>query len=111
MAKKLNKKKLGIIEPRINDEIYGYNEVRVVFKENDNNFSEVMSLKEAKIFAENKGYDLIEINNKVQPPILKVADYSKYLFEIKKALKQKQKNKGAGTLKEIQKSTNIAEHD
>ena len=59
--------------------------------------------------AKDKGLDLIEINPNTNPPIIKLEDYSKYLYELKKQLKQRKKN--TTTLKEIQLSANISIHD
>lgn len=108
------KNKNGFEEPRINDEIRGYDEVRVVYKqhhemESEGDFTKVMSLREARRTAENLGLDLIEINNRATPPILRIANYSKYLYERKKALKNKGKQKTE--TKEVQLSVNISEHD
>ena len=91
---------------RINDDIYGYSQVRII---GDDVESKVVSLKEAKNIAESMGLDLIEINSKVNPPILRICDYSKFLYELKKNAK---KNKQTQTqIKEIQLSVNIAQHD
>lgn len=95
-----------INEPRINDEIRGVETVRIV---GDNIESREISLKEAKRIASNLELDLVEINGNVNPPIVKVVDYSKYMFELKKALKNK--NKKNCVLKEIQLSTNISSND
>lgn len=91
---------------RINDDIYGYSQVRII---GDDVESKVVSLKEAKNIAESMGLDLIEINSKVNPPILRICDYSKFLYELKKNAK---KNKQTQTqVKEIQLSVSIAQHD
>lgn len=91
---------------RINDDIYGYSQVRII---GDDIESKVVSLKEAKNIAESMGLDLIEINSKVNPPILRICDYSKFLYELKKNAK---KNKQTQTqVKEIQLSVSIAQHD
>lgn len=90
----------------INDEIYGYSQVRII---GDNIESKVVSLKEAKEIAESMEKDLVEVNNKVNPPILRICDYNKFLYELKKNAK---KNKQTQTqVKEIQISVNIAQHD
>ena len=91
---------------RINDEIYGYSQVRII---GDNVDSKIVSLKEAKEIAESMEMDLVEINTKINPPILRICDYSKFLYELKKNAK---KNKQVQTqVKEIQLSVNIAHHD
>lgn len=112
MAK--GKKRDRVIEPRINDEIRGYNDVRLIYKKhngetNPEDFNKLTTLSEAKRIAEYMGLDLVEINGNTSPAILRVCDYSKYLFELKKSIKQKKK--GTTTVKEVQLSVNITEHD
>lgn len=110
MANKNNK----IPQPRINGEIVGHNEVRLIYKErkdtvSENDFNKIVSWREAVKLSQETGLDLIEINPKTSPIIVKLEDYSKYLYELKKQLKQK--NKNTTTLKEIQLSANISMHD
>ena len=114
MANTFSKKNNSVIEPRINHEIKGVTEVRLIYKEHkdsvsENDFNKVMPWREAIRLANEKGLDLIEINGKTNPIIVKLEDYSKYLYELKKQLKQRKKN--TTTLKEIQLSANISVHD
>ena len=95
-----------INEPRINDEIRGVETVRIV---GDGIESREISIKEAKKIASSLELDLVEINGNVNPPIVKVVEYSKYMFELKKVLKNR--NKKNCVLKEIQLSTNISSND
>lgn len=90
---------------RINSEITGVKEVRLV---GDDNFSGVMSLEKAQAKADELGLDLIEINGSSNPPICKIYEYSKFLYEEKKRDKKQQ---SAPVVKEIQLSANISEHD
>lgn len=94
------------IEYRINDEIDFYGQVRVV-GENANN--EVMSIDKARKLAESLDLDLVEINSRVTPPIMKVCNYEKMVYELKKTLKKNRQQ--AKPPKEIQLSVNIAEND
>lgn len=103
------KKKNAIIEPRVNDEIRGYETARVIYNDNENSFNKVMSMKEIFDFADSVELDVIEINAKGAPPIVKIADYSKYLFDLKKSMRNR--NKNTVSLKEIQLTTNISGHD
>ena len=110
---KMNKKDM-VVEPRINDEISGYNEVRLIYKKRNGenspeDFNKVTTLSDAKRTADRMMLDLVEINGKVSPPIVRLCDYSKYLFEMKKSMKQKKKS--TTTVKEIQLSVNISQHD
>jgi len=104
MAK--NKNNLNVPKFRINDELYGNYDVRIVGEGIE---SKIVPLVEAKKIAEKMELDLIELNTKSAPPIMKIASYEKMLYEMKKAAK---KNKQvAKPLKEIQLSVNITEHD
>ena len=103
MAKQTEKKTFSF---RINDEIYGNYDVRII---GDGVESKVTSLKEAKEIALRMGLDLVEFNTKPTPPIMKICNYEKLVYELKK---QEKKNKQTPTpIKEIHLSVNIAQHD
>jgi translation initiation factor IF-3 len=109
MAKQF-KKKESIVEPRINNEIRGYQMVRVVYDDpNGEKFNKVLTLDEAKKKAQRLNLDLVEVNTKIDPPIVRIVNYSKYLYELKKSMKQKQRK--SSETKEVQLSVNISEHD
>ena len=103
MAKQIFKKEFN---HRINDEINGYSQVRII---GDNVESKIVTLSEAKKIAESMELDLVEINNKTKPPILKICSYEKMIYEQKKL--QKKNKQQATQIKEIQLSVNIAKHD
>ena len=105
MAKK-QLKNTPRIEYRINDEIDFYGQVRVVGEHANN---EVMSIDKARKLAESLDLDLVEINSRVTPPIMKVCNYEKMVYELKKTLKKNKQQ--AKPPKEIQLSVNIAEND
>lgn len=112
MAKDKKFKKNNLNEPRINDEIFGFENVRLIYKHNNNedsseDINKLMSMKEARQLSKEKELDLIEINGKINPPIIRLANYSKYMYELKK----QQKQKTPPSLKEVQLSTNISKHD
>ena len=91
---------------RINDEIRLEGDVRVI---GDGFDGTVMPITRAKDVAGRMNLDVIEVNNKAMPPLVRIADYSKFLYETKKKAKaNKQKPK---PLKEIQLSVNISSHD
>ena len=110
MLKGKVKKTDKINEPRINDEITGVDTVRLIEKsENGGRKSEIITFEEALRKARNEEKDLIEINGKTDPIICRIEEYSKYIYELKKALKNAKKP--STVLKEIQLSTNIASND
>lgn len=102
---KVNKQK-NPISFRINDELRGNYDVRIV---GDDIESRIVSLEEAKAIADEMELDLIEINSKINPPIMRVGNYEKMVYEIKKA--EKKKAHVAKPLKEVQLSVNISSHD
>lgn len=104
MAKKKNV--LNMPKFRINNELYGTYDVRIVGEDIE---SKIISLSEAKKIANDMEMDLIEINSNVNPPIMKIASYEKMLYEMKKAMKKNKQN--VKPMKEIQLSVNISEHD
>lgn len=91
---------------RVNDEIRFKGNVRIV---GDGIESKVVSMSEASEIAEGMGLDLVEIQGKLEIPVIRICNYEKMLYELKKSAK---KNKQTiKPLKEIQLSVNIAKHD
>lgn len=71
----------------------------------------VMAIAEALAMAKEAGLDLVEVNPKAEPPIVKIIDYGQFKYEKdKKAQKQKAKNKKTDS-KCIRLSVRIGEHD
>jgi translation initiation factor IF-3 len=66
-------------------------------------------MSEARKIAEDMELDLVEIQGKSDVPIVKVCNYEKMLYELKKAAKKNKQQ--VKPLKEIQLSVNIAKHD
>lgn len=67
-----------------------------------------MQLDQAINEAKGRGLDLIQVTEKVEPPVCKIMDYGKYLYQERK--KQKKPQKG-GELKNIRLGFNISQHD
>ena len=91
---------------RVNDEIRFKGDVRIVGENID---SRVVSISEARKIAENMDLDLVEIQGKLEIPIMRICNYEKMIYELKKSAKKNKQN--AKPLKEIQLSVNIAKHD
>ncbi len=60
-----------------------------------------MSLDEAKQLAYDADLDLVEISPNAEPPVCKVMDYGKYIFEINKKQQIAKKNQKQIQVKEI----------
>jgi translation initiation factor IF-3 len=61
----------------------------------------VVSLNEALSTAEQSNLDLVEISPNAEPPVCKVMDYGKFLFEKSKTLKEQKKKQKQIQVKEI----------
>jgi translation initiation factor IF-3 len=90
---------------KTNEEIKSF-EVRLVGDEEP----KVMTLKSALMLAEAESKDLILINEKQNPPIVKIEDYNKYVYDLEK-LEKERKKKNKTELKEIQLSVTISDND
>ncbi|MBR6516937.1 MAG: translation initiation factor IF-3 [Bacilli bacterium] len=90
---------------RINDEIRNCDNVRIVGDEIE---SKVVSFEEAMKLSNKLNLDLVEINPKANPPIVRLCNYEKFIYDLKK---NKKKTKPQSQLKEVQLSVTIAKHD
>lgn len=103
------KKREKFPEPRINGELRDCENVRLLWEEDGETKSEVVTIGRAFEMSRKYELDLIEVNGKTVPPVVRLANYSKYLYELKKQMKQKRKP--TSTLKEVQLKSNISLHD
>jgi translation initiation factor IF-3 len=71
----------------------------------------IVSLREALDFAYSRNLDLIEISPSANPPVCKVMDYQKYLYELKKKQKEIKAKSAKIEIKEIRLGPNTDEHD
>ena len=92
---------------RINDEIR-FPQVRIV---GDGIDSEIMSSREAVDYAYSLDKDLILINEGANPPVVKIEEYSRFIYQQEKQEKERRRNASKVELKEIQLSTTIADND
>ena len=98
----------GENELNINDEITAP-QVRLV----GDNIAEpgVYSLSAAMKMADELELDLVEISAKADPPVCKILDYQKYLYQQKKKAKEMKANQAKIVIKEIRFGPNTDEHD
>jgi translation initiation factor IF-3 len=71
----------------------------------------VMSTRDAIAKAEEQNLDLVEISGKVDPPICKILDYKKFLYDQKKKQKEIKAKTSKVSIKEIRFGPNTDEHD
>ena len=71
----------------------------------------IYSLSEAIKMSEEKILDLVEISPKADPPVCKIVDYNKFLYEQKKKQKEMKAKSTKVVIKEIRFGPNTDEHD
>ncbi len=71
----------------------------------------VYSINRAQEIADEQELDLVEISPNADPPVCKVIDYKKFLFERKKKAKEAKANQLKQDIKEIRFGPNTDDHD
>ena len=82
--------------------------VRVV---GDNFEPQILSLREALSLAERFEFDLVEISPQANPPVCKIMDYQKFLYEQKKKQKEIKAKSAKVVIKEIRLGPHTDDHD
>ena len=91
---------------RINEQIR-VREVRIV----GDGDSTVVPTREALDMARNQGVDLVEISPNANPPVCRLIDYSKFLYQQKKRQKEMKAKQVKVEVKEIRFGPQTDEHD
>lgn len=94
-------------KPLVNNQIRAA-EVRLI-DENDKQLG-IVPLEEAFRITQEKELDIVQVTEKVVPPVCKICDYGKYLYREEKKGRKGKKQK-TGQLKGIRLSFNISSHD
>jgi len=71
----------------------------------------VMQPFEALKIARERGLDLVEISASATPPVCRIQDYGKFLYEKEKQERAAKKNQKVITIKEVKFRINVDEHD
>ena len=93
---------------RANEQIRA-SELRVIDAEGGN--IGVISLQEALKMAKEANLDLIEVSPKAKPPIAKIMDYGKYLYDEKKKAKEAKAKASTVEVKTVQVKIGTSEND
>ncbi|MBR9727907.1 translation initiation factor IF-3 [Shewanella intestini] len=94
---------------RINEEITDVPEVRLSGL--DGEAIGIVSIREAQNLADEAGVDLVEISPNAEPPVCRIMDYGKFLFDKAKALKEQKKKQKQVQVKEIKFRPGTDEND
>lgn len=69
----------------------------------------LVNFEDALKMAYDRGLDLIQVTERVEPPVCKIMDYGKYIYQLSK--KEKQAKPKGGESKGIRLSFGISQHD
>ena len=93
---------------RINDRIRA-REIRVI-DENGEQLGILPPFEALKI-ARERGLDLVEVSPNAVPPVCRIQDYGRYLYEKEKSERAARKKQKVITIKEVKFSVTVDEHD
>ncbi|MDR3741748.1 MAG: translation initiation factor IF-3 [Terracidiphilus sp.] len=93
---------------RINDRIRA-REIRVI-DENGEQLGILPPFEALKI-ARERGLDLVEVSPNAVPPVCRIQDYGRFLYEKEKSERAARKNQKVISLKEVKFSVTVDEHD
>jgi translation initiation factor IF-3 len=71
----------------------------------------VMETREALKLAAEQGVDLVEVAPKAEPPVCKLMDYGKYVYQMRKKQQEAKKRQTQVQLKEVKLRPKTDEHD
>ena len=91
---------------RVNEQIR-VREVRIAGEDG----SMVLPTRQALEMAREQGVDLVEISPNAQPPVCRIIDYSKFLYQQKKRAKEMKQKQVKVDIKEIRFGPHTDEHD
>jgi translation initiation factor IF-3 len=71
----------------------------------------IISIREALNYAEDEGFDLVEVSPDSNPPVCKIIDYGKLRYREQKSKKEAKKKQKTIEVKEIKLRPGINKHD
>ncbi len=92
----------------VNEEIRE-NEVRLI--DEDGSLVGIMSSDKALEIAYQKNLDMVLIAPAAKPPVCRIMDYNKYVFDMSKKERENRKNQKVINIKEVRLGLGIGEHD
>lgn len=83
----------------------------MVWEDGEKTVSDIYSIEAALKMADEKGLDLVEISPGAEPPVCKIVDYQKFLYQQKKKQKELKAKQTKVVIKEIRFGPNTDSHD
>jgi translation initiation factor IF-3 len=95
-------------DPRINEQIRAH-EIRLIG--DDGEQFGVVTMAQARLIADSKGLDLVEVSPNAAPPVVKLIDFGKFKYQQQKKAAEAKKKQATSELKEIKFRPSIEQHD
>jgi translation initiation factor IF-3 len=96
------------VKTRVNHQIRA-KEIRLI--DHEGKMIGVVSVSEALRMAELRELDLVEISPNANPPVCKIMDFAKFIYEQQKREKVQKKQQSSQQLKELRFTARTASHD
>lgn len=93
---------------RTNERVFG-SEFRVLDSENKQ--IGILGREEALSLAKEQGLDLVEVTAKAQPPVVKIVDFKKFLYQQEKKKQEEKKKAKTSDTKEVRLGPFIGDND
>ena len=93
---------------RINERIRA-RELRVI--DDEGTMIGILAPQEALKMARERNLDLVEISPTAQPPVVRIMDFGKYLYQQEKREREARKHQKTIVIKEVKFRINVDEHD
>lgn len=77
----------------------------------DGNQLGIVAVEEAREAAREQGLDLVEVAPQARPPVCRIMDFGKFLYQQKKKLQEAKKHQHVTQVKEVKFRPNIDDHD
>lgn len=108
---KQRRQRLSMNEKIISNQDIKFSELRVIGA--DNEMLGIISRDTALNLAKNSGLDLVIVTEQSNPPVAKITDANKHMYDIKKRIKEQQKKarQQSVDIKEIKLRPQIGQHD
>ncbi|HVT01171.1 MAG TPA: translation initiation factor IF-3 [Patescibacteria group bacterium] len=71
----------------------------------------ILSIAEARSLSDEKNLDLVEVAPQAKPPVVKLIDYNKFLYQLKKKKQEEKKHATVSETKQVQFGPFIDDHD
>ena len=94
--------------PKVNNEIRAE---KVKLVDENRQYMGVFDIAIALRIARERGYDLVEVSPDAQPPVCRLMDFGKYVYEKKRQERESRKHQHQTQVREMRLSMKISEHD